>query len=177
MFVRVEVQEEVLDFFDHLGDAGVGPVDLVNKENDGQSLLQGLAQDESRLGKGALGRVDQQDDRVDHRQAPFDLAAEVRVTRCVDDVDGEVVPLDRGVLGEDGDALFALQVTGVHDPLGEFRVGRKGARLAQHLVHQRGFPVVHVGDDGDITKGGAGGHSLTTLLGEVLWPNYAASRA
>ena len=129
------------------------------------------------MGKGALGGVHQQDDGVDHRQSSFDLAAEVGVTRGVDDVDGEVVPFDGRVLGEDGDALFALEVAGVHDPLGELGMGRKRARLAQHLVHERGFSVVHVGDDRDITKGGAGGHSLTTLLGEVLWPNYAASRA
>ncbi len=117
MLVGVEVEEEVLDLVDDLLDARVGAVDLVDHEHDRQALLEGLAQDEAGLGQGALGGVDEQDHRVDHRESALDLAAEVRVTRRVDDVDREVVPLDRGVLGEDRDALFALEVAGVHDPV------------------------------------------------------------
>ena len=111
---------------------------------------------------------------VDHGQSSLDFATKVRVTRGVDDVDSQAVPLDGRVLRKDGDALFALQVAGVHDPVGDLLVGREGARLAQHLVDQRGLSVVHVGDDGDISEGGAGCHSHTTLLGEGLLPIYAA---
>ena len=70
----------------------------------------------------------------------------------VDDVDRQVVPLDRGVLGEDRDALLALEVAGVHDPVGDLLVGGEGAGLAQHLVDERGLSVVDVGDNGDISK-------------------------
>ncbi len=94
MLVSVEVQEEVLDLLDDLFDPGVGSVDLVDDQDDGQSLLERLSKDEPSLGQGTLGRVDEKNDRVDHREAPFDLAAEVGVTRRVDDVDGEVVPFD-----------------------------------------------------------------------------------
>jgi hypothetical protein len=52
-----------------------------------------------------------------HGQAALHLAAEVRVARRVDDVDRQAAVLDRGVLREDGDALLALQVVGVHHPL------------------------------------------------------------
>jgi len=57
--------------------------------------------------------------------SPVRPRAKVGVTRRVDDVDGEVVPLDGRVLGEDGDALFALEVAGVHDPVGQLLVGRE----------------------------------------------------
>ena len=124
VLVGVQVQEEVLDLGDDLGDPGVGAVDLVDQQHDGQALLEGLAQDEAGLGQGALGGVDQQDDRVDHGQAPLDLAAEVRVTRRVDDVDRQVVPAHGRVLGEDRDALLALEVARVHDPVGQLLVRR-----------------------------------------------------
>jgi hypothetical protein len=158
VLVGVEVEEEVLDFGHHFGDPRVGAVDLVDDEHDRQALLEGLAQDEPGLGQRALGGVDQQDDGVDHGQTALDLAAEVGVAGGVDDVDREVVPLHRGVLREDGDALFALQVARVHDPVGDLLVGREGAGLAEHLVDQRGLAVVDVGDDGDISKGGTRGH-------------------
>ena len=38
-------------------------------------------------GSGPFARVDEQEDAVDHRQRPLDLAAEVRVPGRVDDVD------------------------------------------------------------------------------------------
>ena len=58
-----------------------------------------------------------------------------------------------GVLGQDGDALFLLQVTGVHHAfLGVVTAVGQGAGLPQHRVDQRRFAVVDVRDDGDIAK-------------------------
>ena len=54
VLVGVEVEEQLLDLVHHLGDASVGPVDLVHHEHDGEPSLERLAQDEARLGKGAL---------------------------------------------------------------------------------------------------------------------------
>ena len=118
------------------------------------------------LGQRALGRVDEQQHTIDHRQAPLHLATEVRVAGRVDDVDlhlvGAVAVPDRGVLGEDRDALLALEVHRVHHAVGERLVRGERAGLAQHLVDERRLAVVDVGDDGDVADvvaagGGAGG--------------------
>ena len=87
VLVGVEVEEELLHLVDHLVDAGVGPVHLVDHQDHRQPGLEGLAQDEPGLGQGPFGGVDQQQDAVDHGQAPLDLAAEVGVAGGVDDVD------------------------------------------------------------------------------------------
>ena len=58
--------------------------------------------------------------------------------------------MDRGVLGEDGDAALALEVVGVHDALGDLLVGAEHAALAEQRVDQRRLAVVDVGDDGDV---------------------------
>jgi hypothetical protein len=63
------------------------------------------------------------------------------------------VVIDRGVLGQDGDAPLLFQVVGVHDPLGQLLVGGEGAGLAEQLVHQGGLAMIDVGDDGDIAEG------------------------
>ena len=54
-----------------------------------------------------------------------------------------------GVLREDGDALLALEVTGVHDPLGHALglVLGEGAGLTQHGVDEGGLAVVDVRHD------------------------------
>ena len=150
--VGVEVEEQLVDLVDDLGDAGVGPVDLVDHEDDGQPGLERLAQDEPGLGLGALGRVDQEEHAVDHGQGPLHLAAEVGVAGRVDDVELHVAVPDRGVLGQDGDALLPLQVVGVEDALAHVLVLSEDAGLPEHGVDQRGLAVVDVGDDGDVPE-------------------------
>ena len=152
VLVGVEVEEQLLHLVHHLGDARVAAVDLVDHEDDGQARLEGLAQHEAGLGQRALAGVDEQEHAVDHGEAALDLAAEVGVAGGVDDVDLHVAVADRGVLGQDRDALLALEVHRVHDPVGDLLVRAEGAGLAQHGVDERGLAVVDVGDDGDVAE-------------------------
>jgi hypothetical protein len=150
--VGAEVEEQLVDLVDDLADAGVGAVDLVDHEDHRQPRLQRLAQHEARLRQRALGGVDEQQHAVDHRQAALDLAAEVGVAGRVDDVHLHVAVLDGGVLGEDRDALLALEIHRVHDALGDVLVGTKGAGLPQEAVDEGGLAVVDVSDDGDVAE-------------------------
>ncbi len=150
--VGVEVEEELVDLVDDLGDAGVGAVDLVDDEDHRQLCLQRLAQDEAGLGQRSLGGVDEQQHAVDHGQAALDLAAEIGVAGGVDDVELHPVVVDGGVLGEDRDALLALEVHRVHHPLGHVLALAEGAGLPEHRVDQRRLAVVDVGDDCDISQ-------------------------
>src|SRR5207244_12165669 len=68
-----------------------------------------------------------------------------------------VVP--RRVLGEDRDALLALQVHRVQHPVGHLGPRMPAAGLPQHGVDQRGLAVVDVGDDGDVAEIGTRGHA------------------
>ena len=165
-----QVHEELVGLVDDLGDAGVAAVGLVDDQDHRHVGVERLAQHEAGLGQRALGGVDEQHDAVDHRQAALDLATEVGVAGGVDDVDDHRLPaaggtgvVHRGVLREDRDALLALEVAGVHDPLGDALglVRGEGAGLAQHRVDERGLAVVDVGNDGDVAEVGAsgGGHA------------------
>jgi len=70
----------------------------------------------------------------------------------IDDIDLLTTPMDRGVLGHDGDAFFALQVVRIHDAVGQMLVGAKCAGLPQHHIHKRGFSMIDVRDNGDIAN-------------------------
>ena len=76
----------------------------------------------------------------------------------VDDVDLDVAVPHGGVLGENGDALLALQVGGVKDALGYILIGTKCARLPQQGVDQCGLAVVYMGDYRQVADVGARGH-------------------
>jgi hypothetical protein len=73
-------------------------------------------------GSGPLARVDEQKDTVDHRETALDLSAEVGMTGRVDDVDLGLAVSDGRVLGEDRDALLALEVHRVEHALGDVLV-------------------------------------------------------
>ncbi len=109
-------------------------IDLVDDDDRLEALCQRLAGNETGLRHGALDRVDQEQDAVDHRQHALDLSAEIGVSGRIDDVDMGVAVLDRAVLGNDGDAALALDVVAVHDPLGDVLMRGKGPCLAQELV-------------------------------------------
>ena len=156
--VRVEVEEEVVHLVHHLRRSRVGPVDLVDDENDGEPRLERLPQDEPRLRQRALARVDEQEDAVHHRQPALDLAAEVGVPGRVDDVELHAADAHRRVLGEDGDALLALEVHRVEDALGDVLVLTERAGLPQQRVDERRLAVVDVRDDRDVAEVFAAGH-------------------
>ena len=154
------------------GDAGVGPVHLVDDDDDGQVRGERLAEHEAGLREGALGRVDEQHDAVDHAEPALHLAAEVRVARGVDHVDRHGIAAsrragvpDRGVLREDRDALLALEVAGVHRALVDVGVLAERAALPEHGVDERRLAVVDVGHDGDVAPIGAQGHVGTRFVG------------
>ena len=131
-------------------DAGVGPVDLVDDDDDLVPQLQRLLQHEARLRHGAFGRVDQQQNAVDHLEDTLDLAGEIGMARGVDDVDLVVLIVNGRILGENGDAALALEIAGVHHALHHGLILAVDAALLQHLVDQRGLAMVNVCNDGDI---------------------------
>jgi len=142
---------------DDLGDTRVGAVGLVDQQDHRQRRGQGLAQDEAGLRQRPLGGVDEEHDTVDHGQSALDLATEVGVAGGVDDVDDDLgavglTTVHRGVLREDGDALLALEVTGVHHPVDDLFSLGEDAGLAKHRVDQSGLAVVDVRHDRDVTE-------------------------
>ena len=134
--------------------SGVLPVDLIDDDDDPVAVLERLPENEPRLGHRAFAGVDEEEAAVDHLHDPLDLAAEIGVAGCIDQVDLGVVVADGGVFREDGDPLLALQVVRVHQPLGDDGVGllADGVRLPEEGVDERRLPVVDVRDDGEVAK-------------------------
>ena len=161
IFGGLLVEEKFISFIHYFSQARIGTVDLIDNEHDGQTGFQGLPEYEPSLWPRALNCVHQQNDSVDHVQGSFHLAAKVGVAGGVYDVDLDVVAMYRCVLGEDGDALLAFQVHGVHDPIGNCFVGSKGTGLPEESIDEGCLAVVHVGDDGNVSEVETAGHVKT----------------
>ena len=151
LVARAEFHEQLEHHVEHLVRTGVLAVDLVDDDDHLRAALHRLLQDELGLRLRAVVGVHDEQHAVDHAQDALDLAAEVGVAGGVDDVDVVAVVLEGGVLGADGDALFAFEVHRVHHALVRLLVGAEGAGLAQQAVDERGFAVIDVGDDGNVS--------------------------
>ncbi len=135
---------------DHFG-AAVGFVDLVDDHDGFLAQRQRLLQHEAGLGHGALESVDEQQHAVAHVEHALDLAAEVGVSRRVDDVDLVVLIDDRNVFREDRDTALAFQVVVVEDQLaGLLGVVAQDVAGEDHFIDERGLAVVHVCNNCDI---------------------------
>ena len=102
--------------------------------------------------KWAFAGVDKKQHGINHRKTTFDLATKVGVTGGVDDVDLGALVDNRGVLGEDRDALFTFQVHRVHDSVVYVLVFSKKSGLPQHGVNEGGLTVVNVGNNGHVSN-------------------------
>jgi hypothetical protein len=71
------------------------------------------------------------------------------VTRGIHDVDAVVVPADRSILGENGDATFPFRSLESMIVLA-FRGAVQGAGLLQQLINQSRFAVVNVRNNRNI---------------------------
>ena len=158
-----EAQQQVGGFGDDLFDTGVRTIHLVDAQNHRQLGLKGLAQHETGLRQRAFGSVDEQHDAVDHRDAALDLATEIGVAGGVDDVERDAVRVTvlgrqrtgvfhGRVLGQDGDALLALQIVGVHHTIRHLLALVEHVGLLEHRVYQRGLAVIDVCHDSHITN-------------------------
>ena len=149
-FVRIEIDEKIVNFVQHFLRAGVGAIDLVD-HHDGQQLgFKRLGKHVAGLRQWAFGCVNQQHYAVYHLERTLHFAAEIGVSRRVHDIDFAAFKDDGRVFGQDGDAALPFQFIRVHHTVGHLLIGAERSRLPQHGIYEGCLAVVNMGNDGDI---------------------------
>jgi len=152
LFARPEVVEEVEYCVDHSMGLRTIAVHLVDHEDGVQASRKGFLRHIPGLRHGPFNCVDEQQNRVDHRQNAFDLTAKIGVTRGIHDIDAIAAIFNRRVFGQYRDATLSFELIAVHDPI-DFGIRQpKGARLLQQTIDQGGLAVIDVGNNCDIAK-------------------------
>ena len=72
------------------------------------------------------------------------------MARRIHDINQQILVVDGGVLGENRDAAFALELVAVHGALGDAFVRPEHAALVQEGIDERGLAVIDVGDNRDV---------------------------
>ena len=127
---------------------------LVHFVDDNQRFFaqsQSLFKHVSGLRHAAFYCVYKQQNAVYHRQDTFHFAAEIGVSRGVDNVDFRAVVVNCRVLCKYGNSAFSFDIVAVHNAFGNDLVGSKNTVLFKQLVYKRCFAVVYVGDDCNVS--------------------------
>ena len=154
VFSGAKLVEQFKRLVHHPIGARTGTVDFVDHNDDFQTQRERFFGHKTRLRHRALNCVNQQQRAVDHRQHTLNFATEIGVAGRVNNVDSRAFVDHRAVFGEDGDAAFAFDVIAVHDAFTHLLVRSESAGLFEQAVHERGFAVVDVSNDGDIAQRG-----------------------
>jgi len=90
----------------------------------------------------SLGATDEQ----------LDFPTKICVSWGIHNIDAVVIPFDRSIFGENGNAALFFLVVGIHKTLSIGVFAIKSPRLAQKFINQSRFTVVNVGDDCNVTQ-------------------------
>ena len=126
-------------------------VNLIDTYDNRQIQFQCFTQNEFGLRHRALVCVYQKDNAVYHLKNTLYLAAEVRMSWCIDNVDLGAVVINSRILGQNRDTSLTLNIVRVHDTIDYFLIGTEYTALAEQLVYQRRFTVVNVSDNCNVS--------------------------
>ena len=115
----------------------------------------------------SLESVDEKKHAVAKPEHALNLAAEIRVSGSVDDVDCSVFVFDRRVFRKDRYATLALDVVAVHNALRDDLIRAENAALPEHSVDKRSLAVVNVRDYRNISDFISGDNQFLFLLKQV----------
>jgi hypothetical protein len=121
----LQFNEKIENHVDDLMRPRVFSVDLVNYDDRLQFIFQGLAQHKTRLRLWPVVGVDNEQYAVHHFHDALNFAAEIGVSRCIDDVDAMAVPVKSRILGANRDSFFTLKIHRIHHALFDLLIGTK----------------------------------------------------
>ena len=154
--VGAQLDEQVEDGVEHLGEPGVGAVDLVDDDDRPQPVLERLAEHEARLRQRPLGGIDEQEARrrpscrTRSTSPPKSAWPGVSMRLTLTSPSVKAMFLARMVMPRSRSRSLESRIRPCCPPASLSSSSAEQAGLAQHLIDQGGLAVVDVGDDGDV---------------------------
>ena len=175
IFRSTELVEQIKRSVDNPVRTSTRAINLVDHNDGFQTGGQSLAGYKARLRHRTFDSVNQQQYAVDHRQNAFDLTAEVRVPRGIDDVNVNAFVLNSTVLGQNCDAALLFKRVAVHHAFVNLLVAAKSACALQKLVDHGRLAVVNVRNDGNVAN--SSGHFLLFPVLFEVFRYYKSNQA
>src|SRR4051812_14375508 len=141
-------------FLEYGFEIGTLPVHLVDKREPRHLIFIRLSPNRLALRFNALARAEYYDPAIEHSQAAFDLSRKIDVSRCVDQVDDDVLPWELHARGID--RYPALRLLGIIIRRGRTPVDLAGPMLGttrkKHSLGDRCLTGINVGNDADVAN-------------------------
>ncbi|CAB5034363.1 unannotated protein [freshwater metagenome] len=150
LLVRIKIEEEFISLVENFGDTSIRTINFVDNQDDRKFFRERFTQHKTGLWKWAFRGIHQEEHTVNHFESAFYFATEVGVAWGVDDVNGHVTTLHRRVFCENSDALFALEIHGIHHTIlafALFLVSSESTGLPKHCINECRLTMIDVGDN------------------------------
>ena len=128
-------------------------VNLIDNYTGLQSQFNRLLQDKAGLRHRSFKGIYQKKNPIRHIEYTFYFPTKVGVTRGIDDVDLDVLVLNRNILGDNGNSTLAFQVVIVQNQFSLVLVFAEQTAVVHDFVYQGGLTVVNVCNDCNVFDG------------------------
>ena len=153
LFIRsIEVHEELENFVLNFEGTCVRTVKLVNADENRKLQSHSLHQNELGLGHNTFESINYKNRTINHLQDTLNFATEVSMARSIDDVDLGVAIGYCGILGQDGDSTFTLDVVGIHDTVLDVLVLTEYTALFKEFIYESCLTVIDVCNNCNVTN-------------------------
>mmetsp|Transcript_8006 Transcript_8006/g.16698 ORF Transcript_8006/g.16698 Transcript_8006/m.16698 type:complete len:203 (+) Transcript_8006:1001-1609(+) len=111
---------------------------------------------------GSFHSIHHQTNPIDHGQDAIHFSGKIRVTGCIDNIQHvgisrtSLLVIDPRDFGGNGNPPFLFQISRIHESIQGFRlgvvIGVTFLRRHEQFVHEGGFPVIDVRNNGHIAQ-------------------------
>ena len=151
IFSSVEIAHQIEHHFLHFVGTAIRFIHLIYYDDRFEAHLNGFLKHETCLGHGTFESINQKKASVGHVQHTLNLATEVGVSRSVDYIYLIVLIVDRDVFGQNSYSTFTFKIVVVKNKFAGILILTKKVSGQKHFVNQRGFTMVHVGNNSYIS--------------------------
>ena len=156
LIIGPQLDEQLKHFIKHFVSPRIGPINFINHHNRPKLMLKSLFEHEPSLRHRPLGRIDEQEHAIRHRQHPLNLSPKVRMPRRIDQVDFHIQPIRRAVINrnifcQNCDPPLALQWIGIQQSILGNLTRPELAALPEQRIDEGRFAMVDMGYNGKIS--------------------------
>ena len=150
--VRIQFHEQFKDLIVDIIHTLIGAVNLIDDHNRLELLFKRLTQHILRLRHRPFKCIDKQQNAVHHIENALHLAAKVRMSRRIHNIDLDIVVENRSILRKNCNSPLALDIPRVHHALIDLLIRAKNVTLTQHCIDQGRLTVIDMCNNGNVAQ-------------------------
>ena len=151
LLIGIEVNEKFQNLIDNFSRTSFRTVDLIDTDNDRKAEFQRFFQYKFCLRHRPFKGIDYKNDTVYHFEDTFYFAAEISMSRGINNIYFNIIIMNGCIFRKDGNTTFSFNIIGVHNTFRNFLIFSEDSALFEQFIHDGCFSVIDVGNDCNIS--------------------------